>query len=295
MAAVKNVFVELDSLPIVAQDEDVELVEDQMRLDDADEEHNLNVGWLIMHPGERLPSLAKVRRFFKANARRTAQLLDMHKQYLADAPNTQRLALEQYQFTPDINPALASGKASVFVGVRFEVDLEGDITPEGVAAAIAKQTPVDQIRRAVKRMVTQRQRLERLIMGAPRLPAGEAYPIFRGVDLGPKVVRGGDRAAAPRAAVGDVLEWPRFTSFSISPMVALAFKLDAPCCVFRLQWDATVPAVVLPVNARFAEFEVLLPPGRYRVTGVTRVESGLAPGWGVRVLDLERLPEGAAA
>lgn len=275
------------SLPVVS-DDDRGLMQQQF-LEGRGEPHLLNLAWMLVpeHASKPLPSLSVVRRYFKSVLRRVHQLASVHKKYLAAVPDTQRLALAWYQADPSINTVLAQGKQTVYVNVEVEVDVTKPVTQQTLLRAVAAQHPAKQVQRQVREAAANGKRLEALIRGAPRLPRGQSHTIFRGAHLPPRVKRG-PREPEQTAGVGDVLEWPRFTSFSLSPLVALGFQGISSCCIFRLRWDAGVAAVAVPLNEHFREFEVLLAPGKYRVTGVTTLTSPHAPaGFSQRVLDVE--------
>jgi len=284
-------FVSLDSLPVVMP-EDAALVEEQF-MDGASmseahsEPHSLNVGWMILNPEKSLPSMEEVKKFFKRKTKHTHQLVSLHKNYLTNVSDSQRFALQEYQMNPEINNFRATGQAVLDICASFDVDKHVD--KKTIVDALATQIPLKQVNQAMKGKKKQEKLLTRIIREAPRLPKGKTYPLFRGVGLAPQVKRGGDKLPELTAQVGDTLHWDRFSSFSISPLVALAFKGTAPCCIFRLQWDSAVPGVVLPLNLEFKEFEVLLPPGKYEVTRVTKLKSPYAPTWHLKVIDIKFL------
>ena len=291
MKIVGRTFVALDTLPVVMP-EDANLVEKQFMGDasmsDAHTEpHALNVGWMLLNPGKPLPSMAKVKQFFEKRMNLTHQLVSLHKKYLANVPDSQRFALNEYQMNPEVNNFRQTGQTIMDICASFQVTKSVD--KKSIVDALASHIPMKQVNEAIKNKKKQETLLTRIIQGAPRLPKGKSYTIFRGVGLAPQVKRGNDTPPELMAQVGDTLTWDRFSSFSISPLVALAFKGMAPCCIFRLQWDSEVPGVVLPLNLEFKEFEVLLPPGKYKVTGVTKLKSPYAPSWRLKVIDIKFL------
>lgn len=284
-------FVSLDSLPIV-EPEDDDLMEEQFmfgaKMSDAhSEDHSLNVGWMILNPGKSLPSMANVKKFFKRKMKRTHQLVSLHKKYLANVSDSQRFALQQYQMFPQINIFRGTGEALLEICASFQVN--ENVNKKTIVDELASQIPLNKVKKAMEDTKKQETLLTKIIHNAPRLPQGKSYTLFRGVGLSPEVKRGGVKVPELTTEAGDTLDWDRFSSFSISPLVALAFKGTAPCCIFRLQWDSAVPGVVLPLNLEFQEFEVLLPPGKYEVTRVTKLKSPYAPNWRLRVIDIKFL------
>jgi len=232
------------------------------------------------------PSLKRIKRHFEQSMKRVHALLNFHKHYIAHAPARQRVALDQWQQTSgDINAFLRTGKLSIdFCAVAHLTPNKQDTSRE-ITRAIRKAVSPDDIKFEMHNLIQKLKGLKLLVKHAPRLKKG-SYTLYRGVGITVPFTASKNTAPELGAKKGDTLSWPGFSSFSISPLVALDF-FQAPCCVFTLTWNRRVPGLVVPLNGRYSEFEVIVPPGRFRVKNVRYVQSTQYPDRRLRVLDLE--------
>lgn len=81
-----------------------------------------------------------------------------------------------------------------------------------------------------------------------------------------------------------------FNSFSMAPWIASRFSGKNPCCIYRLRIDPQTPVLVLPWKTSGVfegEFEVLLPPAKFKVTKVRSINSDESPQISIKVYDIE--------
>lgn len=291
-----------DSVPFASvqtsrlDSEDARAVREQFEVRETNDK--LREGYLIANPEKNSadaphrntrtegPPLKQIKRHFEQSMKRVHALLNFHKSYIAHAPARQRVALDQWQQTSsDINAFLRTGKLSIdFCAVAHLTPNKQDTSRE-ITRAIRKAVSPDDIKFEMNNLIQKLKGLRLLVKHAPRLKKG-SYTLYRGVGIPVPFTSSKTTAPELGAKKGDTLSWPGFSSFSISPLVALDF-FQAPCCVFTLTWNRRVPGLVIPLNGRYSEFEVIVPPGRFRVRDVRYVQSTEYPDRRLRVLDLE--------
>ncbi len=88
---------------------------------------------------------------------------------------------------------------------------------------------------------------------------------------------------------GSEYEYQGFNSFTLAPWIALQFNAGSPCCIYRLKITPNVPYLFLPMSDKsfYSEYEVLLPPSKFKVTNVSRIVSPLSREIGIKVYDIE--------
>lgn len=274
---------------------DEPLVKEQFlskRKGDKANQNSLRVAYLLAHPeqaekGSKPVSLRKAWAYFESQVERVHKLVNIHKTYIARAPARQKVALDNWQrSSTDVGVYQKTGMYSS--EGCFEINIAVRKTPSksSIKKLMADSLPVDNVVNEIQELKSKLRGLQALVHNAPRLPHNEQYTLYRGVQVAVNFKAVGKDAAVATAGVEDVFTWDTFSSFTISPMVALNFSSE-PCCVFRLQWSHDVPSLVVPLNGWFHEFEVIVPPGRFRVSRVWYVNSPWQPDWRLRVLDLE--------
>lgn len=80
-----------------------------------------------------------------------------------------------------------------------------------------------------------------------------------------------------------------FNSFSIAPWVTLNFA--GQCCIYRIKIDDSVPYIIFPHSDRYKEYEVLLPPCKFKVTKIDDIVSPLSDFIRMRMYDIEFVKE----
>ena len=84
-----------------------------------------------------------------------------------------------------------------------------------------------------------------------------------------------------------------FNSFSFAPWIATGFSGRTVCCLYRLKIEPkdNVPYLIYPLSQLMAEFEVLIPPSKFRVVGSEVITSPLSPQITMKVYDIEYVKE----
>lgn len=253
-----------------------------------------HIAWnLLSGGGKKAPSAEGLTEFFDDYAKKASKFLDIHVSYLKTVPNTQRLAIEEYQRSPRVNRILNT-REKFFAWFDFEVPTDVKLTKTAfkqiIQKAGAEQVAKDVVEIA-KFYIDQHKRIIRAIENAPR--SRETWTLFRGLFLDTKIDYNAEsKPPELTAKVGDVLEWNRITSFSLSPFVALFFQksLENKCCIFTVECDQSVPFFAYPLNSVHPQFELILPPAKYEVVGVQKLKLSKFPNWnGIRVVRVKFL------
>lgn len=87
---------------------------------------------------------------------------------------------------------------------------------------------------------------------------------------------------------GSVFHNKSFTSFSFSPITALGFNNETPCCVYRFKYkpSSKLPYFIFP-SSGLNEAEVLFPPTSFVVKRVSYIVSPLATDVKLKIYDIE--------
>ena len=79
-----------------------------------------------------------------------------------------------------------------------------------------------------------------------------------------------------------------FNSFSFSPDTPIGYTRNEPCCLYRMRVNKHIPKFVFPLEF---EMEVLLPPMKVRVVGITDIVSPVSSMVRIRMFDIEYVKE----
>jgi hypothetical protein len=84
---------------------------------------------------------------------------------------------------------------------------------------------------------------------------------------------------------GQVYEALGFNSFTMAPWIAVEFETLAPCCIYRMKLNSNIPYFVYPPS-NMKEFEVLLPPSKFRVDKIHYLHSDYSQDIRIKVYDI---------
>lgn len=86
---------------------------------------------------------------------------------------------------------------------------------------------------------------------------------------------------------GSTFESLAFNSFSLAPWIAARFSGILPCCIYRLKINPKIPHLIYDLDGDVKEYEVLLPPGKFKVIDIHRIQSPVSPEIQTKVYDIE--------
>jgi hypothetical protein len=240
---------------------------------------------------------------------------DKHLQYVRSLTPKERAALDDYKGNNyiKINAFMRSGKfrrTIMYFDYPDSLVTEHDLSKEGVKRYVKQERAVwlkqliESVQKEREGLKTMKQSildLNKVILRAPKLH--QPFYAYRGEkDFDPKDFALLDpanplaeiqtfRLQQQNLKVGDEFQNNGFNSFSISPTVPLHPAFHAPiCCLYRIHLTDKVPFLLLPLEISTTmeqEFEVLLPPAKFKVVKITELVSPLSKITLNRMYDVE--------
>ena len=87
---------------------------------------------------------------------------------------------------------------------------------------------------------------------------------------------------------GDIIINNKFISFSLAPWIALQFSGE--CCLYRINItpNSNIPFFISPLTQQFKEFEVLLPPMKFKLNKISKMNSHLNKLTSIVIYDISK-------